>query len=93
MAVKYYRVLKDTPLWKKGAILENTYSSGKGYHPTEDIWWNDAFEGEENGEYLSAKFIEKQPEWFERVYKSTVDKMLFLTKQELTDLYDKAFKK
>lgn len=61
MAVKYYRVKQDTFLWEKGAILS---SNSDGYVPTNEVW--NKFE--DQNEYISHNIVEKNPDWFERVY-------------------------
>ena len=79
---KYYRVLKDTPLWKTGAILSNSMENNDGYKPIDDIW-----NVTEQNEYLSPKCVEGNDEWFERVYASKTDK--FLSKAEKLAEYAK----
>lgn len=62
----YYRAIKDSFLWKKGAILELDEDKGSegGYYAIEDVW-----DVVENGdEYISAFIIENNPDWFERIY-------------------------
>lgn len=85
---KYYRVLKDTFLWKEGAILENNVNNGNGYTPIEDIWDAEGLTFQKKttnstGEYISAVVIENSPEWFERVYKSKFDKFINKTQAAL----------
>lgn len=75
---KYYRVLKDTFLWEKGAILSNE-SDYSQYSPIEDIW--DKFT--EQNECISAPYIEQSPKWFQRVYVSNLEKMIFKTAEQL----------
>ena len=80
---KYYRVKKDTFIWEEGAILEYdsslSFTSHGGYRPIEDIWDTTEHNG---GEYISAPIIENNPDWFEKVYKDKVNKVLFITKEE-----------
>lgn len=85
---KYYRVKKDTFLWDEGAILiEQT--DVPGYRGIEDIW--DKFKNQT--EYISNRFIEENPDWFERVYPDTIKGNIYRTKKELADMYKKTFKK
>lgn len=86
---KYYRVKKDTFLWKEGAILQD---QGKGqYVAVEDIW--DAV-AEVKGEYISAKIIESKDnaEFFDRVYPDTIGGKLYHTKDALIAKYKETFK-
>lgn len=84
---KYYRVIKDTFIWEKDAILSNKECSN-GYMPIEDIW--NKFS--EQAEYITTKFIENNPEWFERVYTDNLEKMMFKTKDQLKEAYNKFIK-
>jgi hypothetical protein len=89
MTTKYYRIIKDHPLWEVGAILSNEGHSGGTYSPIEDIW--SKIEGCDD--YTDGKtMVENQPEFYERVYKDRLDKMIFYTKTEMKKVYEK-FKK
>ena len=77
---KYYRVLKDTFLWEKGAIISNENTEDHvGYTPIEDIW--NKFT--DQNEYISAPYIEQSPQWFERVYATNLEKLIFKTAGQL----------
>lgn len=79
MSVKYYRVLKDTPLWNEGAIISNEVSSR--YSAVNDLW--DALDL--NNEYLTCHIIESpnNSQFFERVYPvGKLEKMLFGNKKQ-----------
>jgi hypothetical protein len=88
---KYYRVKKDTFLWKEGAILKNS-ATESGYQAVEEIW--DAI-GCIGGEYISKRIIEceENKEWFERVYPDTITGKLYKTKDQLLAIYKDAFVK
>lgn len=88
--IKYYRVKQDTFLWKKGAILKNSTNEGKGYLPIEDVW-NIV---EKNNEYISDTIIEDKAnsEWFEKIYKVGLKGMVFRTKDQVVEKFNKAFK-
>lgn len=62
---RYYRVLKDTPLWVKGAIISNKNNSHE-YLVMDEVW--EKVELKE--EYLTAHIIEDKDngDFFERVY-------------------------
>ena len=92
MSTKFYRVIKDNFLWEKGAILQNTASgsTGQGYQPISDIW--DTTE-HNSTEYISAKIIESNPEWFERVYQiNLLSKTVYKLKAEAKEFTNKEFK-
>lgn len=86
---KYYRVRKDTFLWKVGAVL--AWDGTNGYSAIEDIW--DAVPVIQ-GEYISARIVENSgnADFFERVYQDTLTGKLFQTKDKLLAKYEEAFK-
>lgn len=85
---KYYKVIKENPLWEVGAILSDV-DEPRGYMPIEDVWnKHDILT-----EYLSSKIVEGSPDFFERVYKSLADKMVYLTKEQFQKAFDKKFVK
>lgn len=85
--MKYYRALQDSFLWHKGAILKN---DGDGYRPISDLWDTTEHNGEE---YITARIVENNPEWFERVYEiSVLGKAKYLTREAARAYHDKAFK-
>ncbi len=90
---KYYRVKKNTFLWKEGAILRlnQKYGHDGGYEPIEDIW--DVIPSCKD-DYVSATIIEHpdNSKFFERIYPDSVTGKLFKTKDQLLDMYSKAFK-
>ena len=90
----FYRVKKDTFLWKEGAILKlENYANGiRGYIPIEDIW--NVAKGQKT-EYLTAFIIEDpiNEEYFERVYPDTIGGKIYRTKDQLVEAYKGAFKK
>jgi hypothetical protein len=92
--VKYYRVKKDTFIWKDGAVLkEGNYSgsSTSGYRAIEDIWDATPTIGTE---YISARIVEHpdNSEFFERVYQDTIGGKVFKTKDQIVQLYNDSFK-
>lgn len=83
---KFYRVKKDTFMWEAGAILENNVNGGDGYTAINDIW----HVAELGTEYISARIIEKNPEWFERVYPvNLLSKVVYKLKAEAKEAYSK----
>lgn len=84
---KYYRVLKETPIWKTGAILTD---EDKGEYVAIQDFWNVC----KHQEYLSAPIVEapENAEFFERVYKDSVSGMIFRTADQMKALYETAFK-
>jgi hypothetical protein len=85
---KYYRVIKDTFMWKEGAILKNDLNC---YRAIEDIW----NKVELNTEYISAHIIENplNVDFFERVYQDTLVGNIYRTKDKMVELYQDSFKK
>lgn len=85
----YYRVKKDTFLWKEGAILQKE-DSFNGYVAIMDVW--DAVETV-GKEYISARIVEdpKNADWFEKVYKDDVAGKLWKTKDQIVEAYKGAF--
>lgn len=82
--MKYYRVKKDTFLWAEGAVLK---INDNGYIPIEDIW----NKTEDQTEYITCRLVEKNPEWFERVYKDDLKGLYYRTKDQMVELYGKTF--
>lgn len=84
---KYYRIIKEHPMWEVGAIIANTYSSGGGYVPVEDIW--DKIEDKDRHYYESKEIVEAKvnKDFFERVYKSEGEKLVFKTASQMKKLY------
>lgn len=87
--MKYYRVKKDTFLWREGAIIKSD-ECDKGYTAIEDIW--DAVPCIE-GEYISSRIIEHpdNSSFFERVYPDSIKGKLFKTKDQLISIYKETF--
>lgn len=91
---KYYRLLKDTPAWIKGAILYK-YAGNPNYVAMSDMWETEAaaklsdayqtVEGARRGGNVgeSAIIVENSPEWFERVYPTQDKKKIkYVTKDK-----------
>lgn len=90
MAKKFYRVIKDNPLWHVGAILESNVNNC-GYRPVDetDIWDVTEVNG---GEYLSDRIVEISPEYFQRVYPvNLLSKTVYKLKEEARQFYDETF--
>ena len=85
---KYFRVIKDNPLWEVGAIISNQRNQN-WYYPINNVWLKVE---KDDDEFLSAPIIETQPDFFERVYKSEWEKMVFLTKDAMIKTYEKFVK-
>lgn len=88
---KFYKVLKDNFLWSKDAILQFGLSgAGNGYRPIhEDVWDTTKFNDEE---YISAKIIENNPDWFEPVYEvNLLSKTVYLGKEEAKKILSDQF--
>lgn len=90
--VKYYRVEKDTFIWKEGAILEFDSSLGNdgGYKAINDLWDT----CELNGEWITRNIIEapENSDTFARVYNvGKQDKMVFATKEKAREMANSMF--
>ena len=85
---KYYQVIKDHPYWKVGAIIsteadKDEEEKDKMYIAIEDIW--NKFEDKNYEEYPNV--VENSKTFFKRVYKSSLDKHLFVTGEKLRKAY------
>lgn len=82
--VRYYKTLKETPLWEEGAIISNCKDSDSdyGYRPVDTIFVKDV-DGLDDSWYEGAKAVENQPDWFMRVYPiGKLEKMVFGDKKQ-----------
>lgn len=78
---KYYRIIKDHPVWEVGAILTNKESRSE-YRPISNLWNKDLKNRENADFYESASLVEHQPEWFQQAYEiSTLGKLTYGTKE------------
>lgn len=77
MSKKYYRVVKEHPVWVVGAIIENDCGD---YSAIDDVFVND-FKGLEH--YFETDSVVEQSDWFEQVYPiSDLKKKLFGSKKQ-----------
>ncbi len=79
MNEKYYQVLKDTPAWKTGAIIEGR-GGNNGYSAINAVYETEAAEG--ISYYETKQVVENSPEYFERVYRVAKDKKTVYTTKE-----------
>jgi hypothetical protein len=87
---KFYKVLKDHPMWEVGTILSNEDTENK-YKPISDLFVKDV-EGLDGSWYEGAKLVENQTEWFGRVYKVTVLKQAkYLTREAAKKAHEKLY--
>lgn len=86
---KYYRVKKDTFLWKEGAII-SMEDGDNGYDPIEDVW-NVV---ESQCDWITKEVVEanENREYFERVYKDNLKGNIFRTADKVREVYEKKFK-
>lgn len=85
---KFYRVIKENPLWHVGAILK--VNNGE-CHPVDgtDVWDMTEVNG---GEYLSERIVEASPNYFQRVYQvNLLSKIVYKLKEEARSFYDETF--
>ena len=86
---KYYRVLKETPYWEEGAILEK---NSNGYVPINDLFLKE-IDGLDTNNYLEQYVVEASPDYFERVYHvKGLGKGKYVTKKIAKSLHNKDYK-
>lgn len=92
--VRYYKVIKDHPMWEVGAILHNIDSNGdssENYYPINDLHIKE-IKGLNGSWHEGGSLIENQTEWFERVYKISVLKQVkYLRKDKAREAHDKLY--
>ena len=92
MAEKYYRVKKDTFLWKAGAILQcRTPSNQQSYYTAiEDIW--DVLPLDSPVLYSDVVEHPDNAAWFERVYKySALSQAAYYCKEKMLEMINKQY--
>jgi hypothetical protein len=86
VAEKYYKVIKDTPAWKKGAILKQ--DADGDYRAINDLW--DAIE--DLGSYHETGRVVEHSSFYERVYAmGKAQKMLFVSREKAQEMASKFF--
>lgn len=88
--IKYYRALKTTTAWEKGAILQFDLNMNNGWYTlTCDLWDTPAAtklrekQGSSQGQIgESCVLVENSPEWYERVYPIGDKKVKYVTKDK-----------
>lgn len=93
LQAKYYRAIKDSFLWKEGAILIHDPEQGNrgvgGYAAISDVWDANEALGDE---YISGDIIEGMPDWFERVYPiKQGEKISFTNAESAKKAYSEGF--
>lgn len=88
---KYYKVLRETPYWEKGAIIKKD-GDNSGYTPLDDLFLKD-IKGLSTENYVESCVVESQPEWFERVYEVRVlGKARYLAKEHARKAHEDLYK-
>jgi hypothetical protein len=86
MNKKFYKVKQDTFIWEKDAIITNNSNEGKGYTAISDVY----NKLDPCKEYISDYMIEKNSDWFERVYEANlITKVVYKTKEEYKEFLNK----
>lgn len=68
--MRYYKVIKDHPLWINGAIISDNRQESDAYFPTNEIFCKDVPNITNVENWNEGKgLVENSPEFFERVYK------------------------
>jgi hypothetical protein len=85
---RYYKVLKDTPLWHAGAIITNDYPHGY-YKPIEtSTLWHTT----DHDNCLTDTVVQHLPEWFQEVYPvNCLTKTIYKCKTEAIELMVKHY--
>lgn len=92
MSNKYYKVLQDTFLWDKGAIITNDPKIGTngGYRAVDPIF----NKLDDQGEYISANIVEAKENatFFERVYAvNLITKTVYKLKTQAKEMLNKEY--
>lgn len=94
---KFYKVIKDHPIWEVGAIIST--ERGNNYYPIDDIWTKTDARGndfqDDNGDPFgeATNIVENQPEWFERVYKvKLLGAARYLSRAKAKEAHDELYK-
>lgn len=87
---KFYRVVKDHPIWEVGAILKEV-NSGR-FEPISDIW--DKFDSDDGTPFGTVAVVAEKSDWFERVYESSIlGKASYVTKEKAKQIANDLFNK
>lgn len=88
---RYYKVIKDHPMWEIGAIISNKDDS-RDYRPISDLFVKD-INGVTEKWYEGSALVENQSEWFERVYEhKVVGAVKYLSKEVARQLIKDQYK-
>jgi len=81
--MRYYKIIKDHPLWINGAIISDNKENSNNYFAINEIFCKD-IPNIPNTEtwYEGKELIENSPEFFERVYKVENSKNIFYETKE-----------
>lgn len=93
MSAKYYRVIKENFLWDVGAILEfhSEYFNHGGYRAIHSMFA--VQEAEDEDEWITAANVEKNADFFERVYKvNLATQVVYETKEKAKELIQSLYK-
>lgn len=89
--MKYYKVIKEHPVWQIGTILKKEEKLSQ-YNAIDEIYLKD-IPGVNNSWGEGAALVENCPEWFQRVYKvDTLTKVVYEVKEKALELLQKNFK-
>ena len=81
--MRYYKIIKDHPLWINDAIISDNRTENNNYYPIDEIFYKDV-PNIPNIEtwYEGKEIVENSPEFFERVYKVEDSKNIFYETKE-----------
>lgn len=86
---KFYKVIKDNPLWEVGAILE---LKNDQYHALDGVdMWDKCEELKDS--WLGFRVVEKSPDFFEKVYPvNLLTKTVYKCKAEAQEIWNTIYK-
>jgi len=89
---KFYKVIKDHPMWEVGCIISNK-TDGDSYYPVHGDMYLKDIKGVTERWHEGDDLVENQPEWFQRVYEVDVlGKVKYLAKDAARAAYEQLYK-
>ena len=92
--MRYYKVIKDHPLWINNAIISNDRENNCNYFAINEIFCKDIPNLSDPENWSDGKeLIENSPEFFERVYRVENSKnIIYETKEKALQFIQDKFK-
>ena len=81
--MRYYKTIKDHPLWINGAIISDNKEDSNDYYAINELFYKDIPNIPDIETWREGKeLVENSPEFFERVYKVEDSKNIFYETKE-----------